>query len=1254
MPESLSHKLQAARRRWRLLQSVAGIAITIAILALLVVVSFWTDRALTLTTAGRLGWLIGIVAACMGALGLFLLWPLLRPLTDVRVATLVERTYPSLNERLLTTLSLAGAGGGGISQAMVLQLADETARIAASLDFPRAVPSRDAQRPAMFASVGLILVLGHALLFPQAFGAWMKRILFPAADIPVYAYTRVWVSPDDKIIPRGDDLLLGVTTEGRSVDRATLRYRFGNGPWAETPLRRTASDNSEVKFAFRLNDVQQDVTYYALAGDGQANSHTVKVEDRPALLGVKLSLEYPAYTRRPSETISATSANIVAPVGTLVTIDATANKTLQNAVCAQPGNPDAHWQVNGDRARGEILVRKDAACELRLTDTRGFTAQQPAQFSIRAQQDQAPQVKIEKPGGDVERTPTGVVDLRVVATDDYGVHDLNLAWQVSGRTGGMDLPMPASVKGLKQIASGGKWGLSNLNLKGGETLVYEALARDNDVVSGPHTGRSAKYQIHIVSASEMKDRLEGQKEQEREALKQLVERQREAQKQLDVAKQAQKPEQVRQAEAVQRAVASETADLAQRMKQNSQQMSDNNLTTPAEQSRRQQTEQELTQLSKQEMPQAAESVRKQDLSSAAQQEQAIKERLQALTQTAGPAQNAAQLAQAAEQLAQQQQKLAEKSANAEARMDSKQPTAAQRAEMNRLAQEQAAMNRQTAELKDQLNQAAREAAQQGKPEAKGLSDAARQMQQSGVQGKQSSAQQQLQSGKPGDASSQQNSASKDLQNLADKLDQASQQSAQQLDQRADKMDKLADQLQEMARNQQSTASAINRNPDQAQMQKLAGTEQQIGQKTRDIAPDLQPYQQVQEQVQRAGQNIASAEQQLNQSSSEKAGSVAREAARQLNQASMDMRQAAQSMRQAAEAKQAQEQVDKLAREQLALRNETRQTDAAKNGNPTPEQDKQISNEAEKQQQLTNKAGEVGNSMSSNAMKMISREAGAKMSNAARNLQQKNTGADTQRRQTEAAQILQRMSRALQQEAKAQQQQAENAGQQSGESSDMAQAAEDLRLAREMQAQVRQETGGLDERRSRNPERRLNAEQQQDLEDIARMQRETEQITQNAAAQLRSQPEMSRAVSKAGELMADIHDQMVRRRETGEPTQSQQDKAVGLLDQAIRQQQQAMRQQQQQQQQRMAQGQKPGQQQQQSQQASNQGKPNKRFAPIEQQQPSQFHPFDPRGKGFSGLDPRATQSMREGRQEKVPAEYRDLVNQYYKALSEKGR
>ena len=59
-----------------------------------------------------------------------------------------------------------------------------------------------------------------------------------------------------------------------------------------------------------------------------------------------------------------------------------------------------------------------------------------------------------------------------------------------------------------------------------------------------------------------------------------------------------------------------------------------------------------------------------------------------------------------------------------------------------------------------------------------------------------------------------------------------------------------------------------------------------------------------------------------------------------------------------------------------------------------------------------------------------------------------------------------------------------------------------------------------------------------------------------------------------------------------------------------------------------------------------------FAPIVGKENGPLNKANQRGRGFGTLDPRGQQALKQGRQEKVPAEYRDIVNQYFKALSER--
>src|SRR6185436_15905804 len=100
-------------------------------------------------------------------------------------------------------------------------------------------------------------------------------------------------------------------------------------------------------------------------------------------------------------------------------------------------------------------------------------------------------------------------------------------------------------------------------------------------------------------------------------------------------------------------------------------------------------------------------------------------------------------------------------------------------------------------------------------------------------------------------------------------------------------------------------------------------------------------------------------------------------------------------------------------------------------------------------------------------------------------------------------------RALGQKADGEQQASQGGGQQSSGEQQAAQASGDPQLARELQAQIRQETGSLDRQRDRNPGRNFTAQQQRELDSLNNAERVTKDITNRAAQQMRSMPDVQK-------------------------------------------------------------------------------------------------------------------------------------------------
>ena len=1263
MPDSMKQKLTAARIHWRWIKAAGGLAIGFSALAALALISFYSDRLLVLSDGMRMAWLITLTAwPIIGAL-LFIVIPVRRKIPDEAVAQMVEIKYPALRERLLTTIELAHDGPSGASIPMVTQLAGETEEAIGPLNFIRAIPTGSLRRPAIAAFITGLLLCGHVLLAPEAMATWANRILHPHEDIPIYARTQVWVWPGNKVLPRGEDITLGVKLGGRLSDTAILRYRYDGGKWNDVKLTTPQTVGNTTgefrKFSYKLSDIQQSIEYYAIANDGHANPRNIRVEDRPVLLSLKMLLNYPAYTGKKSQTVLVNSGNIVAPVGTHVSISATANKPLQLATFVENGAVRGPWPVNNDKVRGELTVMRDETYTLRLRDKNGFNALTPPQYTVRAQPDMPPSVQIVKPAADLERVPDGVVNIKVTASDDYGVSGLGIKWRTGKNGSVFSLP---GANGLKAAGSQGPWYLHTLPLKAGDVITYQAQARDNDTVSGPHTTLSLQYHIRIISRQEMHERLESEKEQQEMALRELIKHQVEAQQQLAKGQKApERNEQLNQAHNAQRNVSQEAQELARQMQQTSDAMRDNNMAIPTEQQRRDNAAAQLNSLAQRQMPAAADTIqraqqqnassRSQNLNSAQQQEQAIKKELDRIASDTSKGPDISQLAARAEDLAREQQQLADNSALNAAKSENKptaQMTPQERADLNNNSASQQNLKEKTQELMQDLQNAVRNAQEHGNPNTPALQTAAKEAQQNNPTKSQSAAQKDLQAARQEEASQHQNQAATDLQNIARSLDDANGTAKSDMARKADQMSQMANKLDQMAAQQENLANQSKGNPDANTSRNMAAQQKVLEKQAQNASAQMNDAPNAQEHVDNAAANMSKAAEQMERPAPLSATQPASDAASQLRKAADSARYAAEKLREAQKAREAQNAVEAMAKEQRSLENQTRKLDTERTPKLTQEQQKTQSGLQQNQSKLSEKSGQQRDKMPSESFKWALDQARERMNNASNNLWQQNTGADTQRHQENAAQTLEHIARALGQKADAAKQQAESGGQQTQSNDQMAEAAGDLQLAREMQEQIHKETASVDERRNTNPDKKLSSEQTREVNRLQEAQRETERITRRTSEKLNSNPDINEKVKRAADEMEDVRGNL-QKQQTDDKTQGQQKHIVSLLDKAISQTQEAMRQQRQQ----MMASRNPQNQQQNTLKPQTQPS-QKSMVPITHAQTGAFANVQYSGRGFTGLDPRGSAAMREGRNERVPAEYRDLVNQYYKALSEGGR
>jgi hypothetical protein len=1252
----------------------------------------------------------GFVLLCI-ALGRSLLRPLPDAVVAAHVEQkypdLRERLLTAVD--LSPSLAIAGSDvSSGFSRSMTKALVEETQAAAASLNFRRAVNLAPLRRAGLAAAAMLLLLAIEAGLAPDAFANWLHRMRDPRADIAPWANTRVYVKPEADLLPRGAGVGVSIVTRGLSADKAVLHYRPAGdktAPWKTADLSGavalrtddatapqptlTADHNPAVKeqirkFRYQFPTVPQSVEMYATANDGRSNEQSVAVEDRPAFSSFKMTFHYPAYTHKPVQTLTVSGGDIAALAGTEVDVVGTANKPLHSVNFSLNQSGPSAWPVNGEKTQGHLSVRKDATYALALTDKHGFASDKAAPYAIKAQADQAPTVQISRPATDMDLVPNGSLPLVAHAGDDYGIASMKLAYEAQKgegfggsamkTLGSGALPLPGP-NGTPNADVNQRWHIGSIQPKVGETIRYEVDATDNCTVGGPHTARSNSYRIHIVSVVEMQQRLKDALDEEAHALADLRNNQIEAQKQLEAARQKQDKNAMARAQEAERAVGEQAKSLTGRVETLSAQLENNNFATKSELDRRNDAKQTLQNLANQKIPAAADTVKKAEdakkgeaaapLAQAGKQESDIKHDIEAAQEKLSRTPTADQLAAEAKRLAKEQQDRADTARtlaeDVKAAQQKGEPISPEdKVGLETEKKNQAELNADTAKLQKQLQEAAKAAAERGdQKQAQALKEAADALQQGQAQQHQQQASQGLKQNDPAKAAPQQDKAAAALEKAAAAAQKATDsQNAQQAT--AQQLHDAAKQLAALAKEQQAVADKTGQNPDSQESQQLAQKEQEIQKQAQDAQKNLNGAQNAQQNLQKAQQNLQQSGQKLSQNSPKSAQSPAQQAAQQLQQAAQQAENAAQQIDQAQAAAELADRVEHLAQVQKALKDTTARLDAAKQRGPLDTNAKgELGQVAQRQQNVELEAKNLAEKLPSQAFKQALTMAARQAHPATQALNPDHglgdTGQPTQAAQARAAQTLETIAAALKQQAKgAQDQQQPQQGQDAQQQAQGAQQAQEedalgnLMLAKGLQQGIRQNTGQVQQDRTRNPNQDLNPAQQQDVKQLAQDQKATQDITQQAADALAQMPDAQRTIQQATQHQEQSGNQL-QQQQTGQPTLNHQDEAIKGLDQAAKQVQQAMQQQQQQQQaQQQAQQGAPQQGQ------KNKGNTGKAFTKLEGVQPGQTSNVIGKSGQFGPLDPRTQRTLHEGQTEKVSAEYQDAVKRYFSALGDKKR
>lgn len=524
-------KLGAYRKRVRL---ASGLGMLLGALLGAALICLCLDILFFLSAPARQVLLIVCVLGLLFILMGFVLIPLVKGPSRVKLARLADTYYPQLRNGFVTAIQLWRIRKKNI-ESYSTELIDAAVmaveRRSRDLDLRVVV---DKSRIKRFLRLGPCLLGLAAILFlllPTPFRTSAYRLSHPRTTFHRPPRTQLAVTPGDIQVTRHSDVLVRAQIQGKIPQEVRIAWKEGEARWREEECQRKEGREFGRVFA----DLKRNILYRVTAGDAQSPRYQITVIDRPRVVKLRLRYEYPAYTRQEPRVIEE-DGNISAVLGTVVSLEVEANRALAEAWLSLDEDGKLDLSMSGRRAEGRIVVKESGTYAIHLMDEIGNANQNPIRYRIEAVADEPPMVQITFPAENVDMGEEMKLPLFFVAQDDFGISRAALVHRTireGEEFAEQQTALALPGRDMTRAEIDYLWDLTPLDLIPEDLVAYRVVVWDNDRISGPKKAETQIYTVRFPSIHEILAQVQEEQSLQIEDLEEMLEEERALKERLD-------------------------------------------------------------------------------------------------------------------------------------------------------------------------------------------------------------------------------------------------------------------------------------------------------------------------------------------------------------------------------------------------------------------------------------------------------------------------------------------------------------------------------------------------------------------------------------------------------------------------------------------------------------------------------------------------------------------------------------------------
>ena len=484
--------VRQVRRRWRIKLALRGaVGFLLAGVVAIIAIAYALE-ALKFAPTAILSFRIITALVLVAAATWFFARPLSRKVTDEQVALYLEEHEPTLDSTILSAME-ATERPGEWSPELIRRLIENAIERVHQIQEGQRIEREPMKRYVWIAGGVAAAAIVLFAFGPAYFRHTLSAIFVISRDVEAAAPYRIQVKPGDATVAKGADQMITATLSGFDAAEAAILIRKGSATAFErVPMVKGENGSYEGM----LFDLAEPLDYVVEAAGVRSPSHKLNVVELPYAKKIDLEYTYPSYTGLEPRKIE-DGGDIAVLKGTTVKLTITPTMATKGGHVVLGEKETAPLSVNADGTlTGNFTAQHDGFYRIELDSPKGERLTASPQYTVDLLGDQAPTVKLSKPGRDTDATPVEEFFVEAKADDDYAVKNLQLVYSINGGAE-KTIPLFNGAKPTAEVTAGHTFYMEELGVKAGDSVSYYARATDNDAVNGAKQTSSDIYFLRI-------------------------------------------------------------------------------------------------------------------------------------------------------------------------------------------------------------------------------------------------------------------------------------------------------------------------------------------------------------------------------------------------------------------------------------------------------------------------------------------------------------------------------------------------------------------------------------------------------------------------------------------------------------------------------------------------------------------------------------------------------------------------------------